>query len=156
MMAWDHWVSLFSSAIAFVGLLFVARQIRDSTRQREMDSVVEILSINRELITLGFSHPQLFAILNDSKDANPIWEQYYLQLWLNQFALTHSYMTRSVLRGEFRENLTRDVTDFMAMQNMRRHWQRFGRLYPATFQSFVNEKLKEVEPPPLTAQPQSK
>jgi hypothetical protein len=81
-----------------------------------------------------------------------IWEQYYLQLWLNQFALTHSYMARSVLCGELRENLTRDVADFMAMQNMRRHWQRFGSLYPATFQTFVNEILKKVEPPKAAAQ----
>ena len=53
-MTLDHWVSLFSASISFIGLLFVAVQIRDSTRQRKSDSLVKILDTNRELIVLGF------------------------------------------------------------------------------------------------------
>jgi hypothetical protein len=30
--------------------------------------------------------------------------------------------------------------------NMRRHWQRFGKFYPASFQDYVNGILKKVEP----------
>jgi len=152
-MSLDHFVALFSAAISFAGLMLVVLQLRASTKQREMESVVEILSVNRELVSLGFSHPQLFKILEDSKHADPVWEQYYLQLWLNQFALTHSYMTRAMLRRELRENLTRDVTDFMAMENMQRHWQKFGKLYSTTFQAYVNGIVKKVEPPAVTAQP---
>ncbi len=146
-MSLDHIVSIFSAAVSFIGLLFVALQIRASTRQRESDSLVKITDINRELLSLGFSHPQLFTIMEDGKTADPVWERRFLQLWLNQFSLVHSYLTQSVLRAELKENLERDLSDFMAMENMRRHWQRYGMLYPASFQKYVNAILKKVEPP---------
>jgi hypothetical protein len=146
-MTLDQGIALFSATVSFIGLVFVGLQLRDATRQRTSDSLVEILDVNRELITLGFSHPQLFGILDDAKNADPIWEQYYLQLWLNQFSLIHSYLKESVLKGERRENLQRDLSDFMMMANMRRHWQKFGKFYPASFQEYVNEMLKTIEPP---------
>ena len=146
-MTLDHWVSLFSASISFIGLLFVAVQIRDSTRQRKSDSLVKILDTNRELIVLGFSHPPLFEILANGKDTNPIWTQRYLQLWLNQFSLVHSYLEHSMLGTEVRDNFRRDISEFMAMANMQTHWRRFGHLYPASFQAYINEILKTNEPP---------
>jgi len=146
-MSFDHFISLFSASISFVGLVFVGIQLRDATRQRTSDSLVKILDVNRELITLGFSHPQLFVILTGDKDADPVWTQRYLQLWLNQFSLVYSYLQHSVLQGEAKDNLERDLSEFMAMANMRKHWQRYGRLYPASFQAYINEILKKDEPP---------
>ena len=146
-MSLDHWVSLFSAAISFVGLLFVAVQIRDSTRQRESDSLVKIYDINRELLSLGFSHPQLFAILNDSDHADPIWERRYLQMWLNQLSLIHTYVKRAAIRGELKDSLEQNVRDFMTMKNMRRQWHERGTAYPASFQKLVNDMIAKHEPP---------
>jgi hypothetical protein len=151
-----NWFALLQTIGIVGGLLLVMVQIRASTRQREMESLVEICGTNRELIGLAFSHPQLFAVLQDAKKTDHVWEQYYLQLWLNQFALTHCYLKQAVLKGEFKENLSRDVADFMSMENMRRHWQRCGKLYPASFQKFVGEILEKVEPPLKAAQVKSK
>jgi hypothetical protein len=151
-MSLDHWVAVFSASISFAGLLLVVLQLRDNNRQRQSESLVEILDINRELLSLGFSHPQLFAILEDAKNADPVWERRYLQLWLNNFSLVHSYLTHSMLEGELRENLERDVADFMTMENIRKHWQRYGKFYPTSFRKYVDEILKKHEPsPPATA-----
>lgn len=120
-MSFDRLVSLISAITAFAGLLAVAYQIREGTRQRTSDSLVKILDNNRELITLGFSHPQLFEILAGDKNADPIWTQRYLQLWLNQFSLVFSFLERSILRGEATDNLERDLTEFMKMPKMRKH-----------------------------------
>jgi hypothetical protein len=146
-MTTDQYIALFSATVSFVALIFVGVQIRAATRQRTSDSLVKILDVNRELITLGFSHPELFEILTGDKNPNPVKTQRYLQLWLNQFSLVFSYLQHSVLRGEAKDNLERDLSEFMTMPNMRKHWQKFGRLYPASFQSYINEILKKDEPP---------
>jgi hypothetical protein len=150
-MTLDHWVALFSTVISFVGLVFVAVQLRDANRQRESDSLVKIYDINRELLSLGFSHPQLFAILNDADNADPVWERRYLQLWLNQLSLIHTYLKRSTIRGELKDSLEQNVGDFMTMNNMRRQWHERGKAYPASFQKLVNDMIEKHEPPPPAA-----
>ncbi len=146
-MSFDQIVSLSSATISFVGLLLVAWQLRDGNRQQELASLVEIYDINRELISLGFSHPQLFAILRDTKDADLIWERRYLQMWLNQLSLIHSYLRRSVYDAELKECLERSIADFMMMENMRGHWEKYYQFYPVSFQKSVNDCLKQGKAP---------
>jgi hypothetical protein len=142
-MTLDHYVSIFSAAISFVGLLLVVLQLRDSARQRASQSLVEIYDMNRQLISLGFSHPELFAILADAKDPDPVLERRYLQLWLNQFSLVNSYLNQSVFKGELKESLVSDLTDFMTLNNMQHHWRKYGRFYPASFQALVDGIIKK-------------
>lgn len=149
-MSFEQIVSLSSAIISLVGLLLVAWQLRDGNRQQELASMVEIYDINRELISLGFSHPQLFAILADTKDADLVWERRYLQLWLNQLSLIHSYLKRSVYDTELKECLERSVADFMLMENMRSHWEKYRQFYPASFQRMVDDCTKNVKPTEAT------
>ena len=135
----DNWISLISALIAFAGLGFVALQLRDSNHQREIESIIEIYDINRELVSLGFEHPELFAILRDAKTADPVWERRYLQLWLNQMSLIHLCLRHSVFNQELRESLECDLDGFMSMKNMQRHWQKFARFYPVSFQQRMND-----------------
>lgn len=151
-MSLDHGVALFSAFISFAGLLLVALQLRDSTKQRESESLVELYDINRQLLSLGFSHPSLFQILEDTKTADSLWEKRYLQLWFNQLSLTYTYMLRSVIQPELKESLERNVADFMLMQNAQTHWRRYGTFYPASFQNYVSQILKKIEPPVTAAQ----
>jgi hypothetical protein len=146
-MTTDQYIALFSATVSFIALIFVGVQIRAATRQRTSDSLVKILDTNRELITLGFSHPQLFEILTGDKNPNHVFTQRYLQLWLNQFSLVYFYLQNSVLQGEAKDNLERDLSEFMTMPNMRKHWQKFGKLYPASFQTYINEILRKDESP---------
>jgi hypothetical protein len=147
----DHFVSVFSVVIAFLGLLLVAIQMRNATRQREAESLVKLTDINRELLSLGFSHQQLFPILEDADDADPVWERRYLQLWLNQLSLVHLYLKRSVVDNELRQSLERSLADFMTLKNMRRQWQRDRATYPDSFQRLVDGLIAKGEPPLTTA-----
>ena len=140
----DNWISLISALIAFAGLGFVALQLRDSNHQREIESIIEIYDINRALLSLGFAHPELFAILRDAKTADPVWERRYLQLWLNQMSLIHLCLRHSVFNQELRESLECDLDGFLTMKNMQRHWQKFGRFYPASFQRRMNGCLEKM------------
>ncbi|MDB6025853.1 MAG: hypothetical protein JWM68_2076 [Verrucomicrobiales bacterium] len=150
----DQWISLTSAFMSFIGLLFVAVQLHHGIKQRESEALVKILDVNRELLSLGFVYPQLYTVLADAKGVDHAIEKHYLQLWLNQFALIHYYMKRSVVRGELRENLERDIFDMLRMHNMRKHWREFGTFYPSSFKKYVNgilEGISEGVEPPLTA-----
>ena len=151
-MALDHYVSLFSATISFAGLVLVVLQLRDGTKQRQSQSLVEIYDINRELLSLGFAHPQLFAVMVDAKNVDPMCERYYLQMWLNQFSLIHAYLKQSVFKGELKDSLIRDLSDFFTHENMQRHWRQHGEFYPESFQKLVNGIIKKNEPPLGAAQ----
>lgn len=149
-MTFDHIVSLVSAFISFAALIFLARQVRDGTKQRQAQSLVEIYDINRQLLTLAFDHPKLFAVLDD-KETDAVWERRYLQMWLNQFSLIHTYLSQSVIKGELKESLILDLSDFMSKKNMQRHWKTEGAFYPKSFQKLVNGLIAKHEPPAKAA-----
>jgi hypothetical protein len=142
----DHFVAIFSATISFAGLMLVVLQLRAATRQRESESLVTIYDINRQLISLGFSHPHLFKIMDDGADDGSCTERRYLQLWLNQFALIHLFLTRTVFDRELKESLERDLADFLTITAVRQHWQKHGAFYPDSFQKLVNGIMKKKEP----------
>lgn len=146
-MTLDQIISLGSALISFVGLLFVALQLREGNKQQQLSSLVEIYDINRELITLGFSHPQLFAVLQDTKNVDPTWERRYLQLWFNHLALIHSYLLNSVFDAELGASLRLELSSFVKMENARRHWQQYQSYFPRSFQELVNESIGPLEAP---------
>lgn len=94
-MTLDQSIALFSATVSCVGLVFVGLQLRDGTRQQRSQSLVEIYGMNRELISLGFTHPQLFDVLA-GKNTDPGLERRYLQLWFNQYSLVNTYVNMSV------------------------------------------------------------
>ncbi|HEV2691835.1 MAG TPA: hypothetical protein VG347_02965 [Verrucomicrobiae bacterium] len=151
-MTLDSLVPFFSPAIGLAGFMVVIYQLRRGTKQRELDSLVKVYDINRQLITLGFSNHGLFDIMADAPDADPVLERRYLQLWLNQFSLIFSYMYESIFKRELKDSLTRDVSEFMMMENMQVHWRHHGSFYPVPFQKFVNDIIKNNEPPRTAAQ----
>ena len=138
----DQCIALFSALLSFAGWLLVVWQLRDGNAQRRLESLLQISSVNREIVALGFDHPELFQILHGKK-ADPILEQHYLQLWLNQFKVIHGFKERQALPQDLLDGLTRDIRDFMAQPNMHRHWISTRQFYPASFQSFVDEIANE-------------
>jgi hypothetical protein len=154
-MSLDQIVSICSAAIAFVGLLLVAVQMRGATRQREAESIVKLSDINRELLSLGFDHPALFKILEDTPDADPTTERRYLQLWLNQLLVVHLYLRHSVVDNDLRQSLERSLADFMTLKNMRQHWQHDRASYPDSFQKLVDGIIEKGERPVKAARHES-
>ena len=130
--------------LTFVGLIFVAWQIREATKQSKLESQIRLQDVNRELISLGFSKPELFEVLKDGKNVDPNAELYYLQLWLNQFCMFDALSKSGNLKPDVRESLEIDFRDMMGMENMRRYWKKFGKFYPASFQELVNNILNEA------------
>lgn len=109
-MSFDHIDSFVSACIGFVGLIFVGLQLRDSTRQRESESIVKLYDINRELLSLAFLHPSLFDVLEDKPIKDHLSEKRYLQLWLNQISLSHTFRRHAVVQPELQQEHTRTLT----------------------------------------------
>jgi hypothetical protein len=144
-MMMDQWLGMFSALVSFTGLIAVAIQMRAATKQRRFEAMDQIYDINRQLLSLGFSHPQLFGVLADAKPADPVSEKHYLQMWLNQLALIHSHLKHGGFDAEFQDSLERDIGYFMELGNMQRHWKAFSEFYPKSFRTLVNGILEEME-----------
>src|SRR5580658_5768308 len=104
--------------LTFVGLLFVAWQMRDGNRQQKMDSHIRLYDINRELLSLGFSKPELFEILKeDGHKVDPTLMRRYLQLWLNQLCLVDAFKRSGVFEKDVGESFDTDLRDMMLLPN---------------------------------------
>src|SRR5437016_6124612 len=76
-----------SGAALFVSLatfLFVVVQVRAYLRQLRFDSLSRILETNRELLVIGFEHPDLLSVLEGEPLQDSRRQKRYLQLWINQ------------------------------------------------------------------------
>jgi hypothetical protein len=142
-----------SAVIAFVGLVpmfaqlrLVVAQLRATARQQEADSLVKLYDANRQLISLGFPYPELFGVLRDAKDTDPVFEQHYLQLWFNHLAMIHHYLKLSVFDRDLQDYLDRETADFLTLENARRYWREHGAFFPDSFQALINGIIKTGEP----------
>ena len=144
---WASLVPLASASISFVGLLLVFVQLRRGSKQREAQSLVQILDINRQLLTLGFSHPDLFKVLHDEPGVDAQREEHYMQLWFNQLSLAHFFLKQAALDPEFKECLLADFGYILEGANFRRHWKERRIYYPASFQKVIDDLVKEKELP---------
>jgi hypothetical protein len=130
--------------LAVAGLVFVALQMRDGNKQSKLESQIQLQGINRELIAMGFSKPELFEVMHGTGKVDATLERRYLQLWLNQLSLFHSLKMEGALQKDYEESCERDLRDMLELPNMRRHWQTYGKYYPTSFQKSVNDILHEV------------
>jgi hypothetical protein len=149
-MSFDHIVAivsaviaLFAAVISFASVRLFVRQLREGDKDRKLGSQIRLYDINREILSLGFDHPELFGMLTAKPDENPK-ERRYLQLWLNQLALVHSMKLQGAFEPDVQESFETDFRDVMAMPNMQRHWHEFRKYYPASFQEYVNHTLHEA------------
>lgn len=143
--SWISWIPLISATISFVGLLAVFVQLRRGTKQRESQSLVQILDINRQLLTLGFSNPDLIRVLHDATDVDPMREEHYLQLWFNQMWLIHLFLGQSTFNKEIKEPLLCAMEEMTTLANFRRLWQRKRMFYSASFREFVDAFIEKKE-----------
>jgi hypothetical protein len=139
-----QYIAAVSLMLSFVSISLVLVQLYDNITQRRIDANIRISDINRDLVSLGFAHPTLFAVLH-GEASDPIVERRYLQLWFNQFLLIYTYQARGLFRSEHRESLGRDIGDFLKLQNVQSHWREFRQYYPSSFQGFVNSLLPDYQ-----------
>ncbi len=142
----DQWLAASLDVISFLGFVVVIIQLRDTNRQTKLESQIHIHEITRDLISLGFSNPQLFEVLKNSTHVDRTVEARYLQLWLNQLSLIHSFRQTGAFEKDVQDSFETDFRDIVRMPNMRRHWSAVEKYYPASFQRSVNEILHEAGP----------
>lgn len=142
--SFDYLASV-SVVISFISIFLVVFQLQANTDQQKLGSLIHIYDINRQLLSLGFAHTELFEILRDTQDADPLWERRYLQLWLNQMALIHFIQRRGLFQADMGDSLEIDIRDFMAMENMQRHWRLHRQYYPASFQRYIDSVTASPE-----------
>ena len=130
--------------LTFAGLLFVAWQMRETNKQSKLESQIRLYDINRDLISLGFSKPELFKILQDEKGVDATLQRRYLQVWLNQLCLVDTFKRSGEFTKDVGESFDTDLRDMMLLENMRHHWQAYGKYYPASFQESINDILHEA------------
>jgi hypothetical protein len=138
-------VAILSAFMSFASVLLVVLELRHNRQQRRLDSILCVYEINRELISLGFDHPELFKVLQDAPDVEPSVERRYLQLWLNQIAAIHFLMSHGLLPKVVSVNLWADVAGFFKMDNMRRHWASVRGVYPTSLQVVLDDAVRAAE-----------
>lgn len=129
--------------IPFASLVLLLIQLRRGTKQKNLESLYRVYDVSRQLLSLGFTHPALFDVLNDAPDVNPEWEKRYLQMWLNQLSMVHTYLKNGSFDPEFHDSLHREIAYLMTLQNMQRHWKNNGDIYSPSFQKLVNGILEK-------------
>jgi hypothetical protein len=141
--------------LGFAGWLLVVWQLRDGNRQREAESLLHITGVNREIISLGFTHPELFQFL-DGKKSEALQSKHYLQLWFNQFEMIHKFHERRAIPPELLEALERDIRDFMEQENARQHWKGVRQFYTPSFQAFLDGIANEKAGAPKSRPPRKR
>lgn len=147
----DQWISLFGALISLAGFLVVVLQMQEGLKQRRLEVLYQIYDVNRQLLMMAYSDPEIFKILNDKDGVDPDKEKHYLQMWLNQLSMIHSHLQSGGFDEEFSESLRTEIIDWMSCRNMQRHWDRFAYVYPPSFQKLANDILEEVGPPKVAA-----
>lgn len=127
-----------SMTVSFFSLMVVIVQLGELIKQRRAEAVGKIFDINRQLITLGFSNPELFGILHDEPGSDPRLERAYLQLWLNQIVQIFYTQQRGFLAADLRVSLEADARDLLKQENLQRHWRLCRQFYPASFQTYLD------------------
>ncbi|KAF0095638.1 MAG: hypothetical protein E1N59_1133 [Puniceicoccaceae bacterium 5H] len=118
-------------------------QLRYLVRQMRFDAFLEIQEATRELIQLGFDHPDLLAVLEQSKTRRKARERKYAQLWLNQLNLAFAaYRQKHVPRDLWRSFET-NIRAFVQADLLRSHWPSLKPFYPSAFQAFLDKAVAE-------------
>lgn len=132
------YVATVSVSLSFLSLMLVVFQLQELTEQRKLESLMRLYDINRQLLTLGFSQPELFDILHDRPGADPMLERHYLQLWLNQVVLIFYIQKRGFFAPDLRVSWEADARDLLKQANLQRHWRLCRQFYPTSFQTYVD------------------
>ena len=133
-MVHSDFIAVAALAVSIISFLI---QFRHASEQKKIDAEMRVKETNRQLSTLGFSHPELFKVLDDQPASARI-ERAYLQLWLNLYEQIFLDGKRGAFSREFYEGLKRDMRAFFSQKNMQRHWQEHKIYYQTPFQNYAN------------------
>ena len=136
-------VSAGSAFFTLVTAVFVLIQVRLFRRQLKFEVLLQIKTINRELLLLGFDRPELFDVINGEGQGTEA-EKRYLQLWLNQIDLIYHAKCSRLLTPEYISALERDIADFFKIDRARQLWREVRHYYPPGLQHYLDRVVGVV------------
>lgn len=149
----SEWVAVVSVVIAVASL---AVHLRLNLKQSRANALIQIYANNRDLLSMGFDHPQLLKVLSNGQEED--FSRRYLQMWVNHMSLLFQLQKQGSLTREQWQAFELDIRDLMQIPAMETHWQPRGEFYPADFRNFIdgvlvqiNEQKKAEAPLPETS-----
>ncbi len=145
--------STYFAALALIVSLFLmfltARQVSLLSRQLRLDSQIKISDANRQIISLGFDKPELWKIVDDSReilDAKKAEQRKrYLQLWFNHIQIVWKANDLGLFdQDEWRASRA-DIADFLTIRALRTHWSEVKRFYSKPFQKFIDSIIRDID-----------
>jgi len=150
--AWLDWIGTIDWAaaanaggllVASVGIALTLMQLRLFRRQLKLDALIKIMDSNREIVTLGFEHPMVWAAM--AAGAGPVLAEEaqarrrYLQLWTNHMQVMWAAWQLGLVSGPEWQAYRQDLGEFLRSPALQEHWDAVARFYPPGFQRLVAE-----------------
>ena len=135
-------ISYSALAVSFISVLLVSIQVKYLRRQLEFDSRLKLTEINRQILTLGFSDPDLFKILN-GVPVDQEKEKRYCQLWVNQMDISWHAQKVGMYDKDFFSGLERDIADTFQLDTMLRHWKIARMYYSEGFRQYIDRIIEK-------------
>lgn len=139
----SEYMAIISTVISVVSLTVVFIELHGNRKQNETSAIIQIYDINRQLVSLGFSHPELFEVTRGQHPQSTETQRRYIQLWLNQMELCYQMNKRGLFQSSQWESMKLDIEDFMGIDRVQAHWKSFGQFYPEPFRHFIDELIPE-------------
>ena len=136
-------VSYCALIVSGCSLLLVGIQVKLLRNQLRLDALIRLKDINRELLVLGFTHPELFEVLNGNA-IDPEKEKRYLQLWLNQIDVIWHGLKSNLFTKDYEAGLRRDISDMFQLESMRKHWNIASVYYSRGFVKYINRIIDDI------------
>lgn len=140
---WTELANLGGLFAAVAGIALTLAQLGLFRRQLKLDALIKIMDSNREIVTLGFEHPRLWAAMvgeggSPSPEEAPT-RRRYLQLWTNHMQVMWSAWRLGLVSGDEWEAYRQDLSEFLHSPALQGHWASVARFYPEGFQRLVSE-----------------
>ena len=134
---------------ALAGITLTLVQLHLFRRQLKLEALIQIMDSNREIVSLGFEHPDLWRAL-DCQDRAVLAEEAttqrrYLQLWTNHMQVMWAAWRLGLVSGSEWQAYRLDLAEGLKSPALRAHWESVARYYPREFQRLVTRLSGSVK-----------
>lgn len=140
---WAQLVNAGGLFAAAAGIALTLAQLGLFRRQLKLDALIKIMDSNRQIVSLGFEHPDVWSSLEGETSALQVEEamarRRYLQLWTNHMQIMWAAQQLGLVsEGEW-QAYRQDLSEFLRSPSLQEHWRNVARFYPEGFRELVSE-----------------
>lgn len=141
-------VSLVALAASVISVLYVYVQVKTHKRQQQMDFHIRLIEINRELLNMGFEHPELLTLLRGEEIGDKDKQTRFIQMWVNQSLIMWMGKEHGIIGDDAWYSLRKDIATFVNRPPMKAHWQEVAPYYIPAFANFMNGLVQAQQEAP--------